>query len=91
MVSQGREGLATLGVSTAGESPRTHPQDHDIGSHCRQALLAAAATATALIDMTSLPATLSAAPLPTGFMNYGLLAPRSSGPTFPWNPKHGEV
>ena len=39
----------------------------------------------------SLPPTPSVAPEPTGFMNYGLPAPRSSGPCLPWNKKHGEV
>ena len=66
VVSLGREGLATLGVSAAGESPRTHPQGHDIGSMRRQALLAATTTATALIDTVSLPAALSVAPVSTG-------------------------
>ena len=91
MVSLGREGLATLRESTAGESPRSRPQDHDVGSSRRQALLAAAATATDLIDTASLPPAPSVAPVPTEFMHYGLPVPRASGPTLPWNPKHGEV
>ena len=54
------------------------------------ALLAAAATATALIDSASLPPAPSVAPVPTGFRTYGL-APRSKGPTLPWNQSHSEV
>ena len=61
--------------------------DHDVGSSLRQALLAAAAMATALIDSASLPP----APVPTGFRNYGLPDPRPVGPTLPWNQSHGEV
>ena len=86
-VSQGRKGFATLGVSATGESLRTHPQDNDVDPTRRQALLATATTATALIDTAS----LSPALVPTGFMNYRLPAPRSSGPALPWNPKHREV
>ena len=54
-------------------------------------MLAASVMATALIYTESLPPASSIAPVPTGFMHYGLLAPRSSGPTLPWNPKHGKV
>ena len=36
----GREGLVTLGDSAAGESPRTHPPDHDVeGKSCLLQLL----------------------------------------------------
>ena len=71
MVSVGREGLATSGVSAAGESPRTCPMDHDVDSSRRQALLAAAAMATALVDTSSLPPASSVAPVLMGFRNYG--------------------
>ena len=53
VVSLGSRGLTTLGESAAGESPRTHPQDHDVGSLWRQALLPAATTATELTGTVS--------------------------------------
>ena len=87
-VSLGLGGL-TPGVSAAVESPRTCPRDYDVGPPRRQALLAAAATATALINTASLPPALSIALMPTGFRHYGLLEPRSEGPTLPWNQSHG--
>ena len=79
MVSLGRGGLTTLGESTAGESPRTCPLDHDVVSSRRQALLAAAATATELIDTANLLPAPSAAPVLTGFRHYGLPDPRPAG------------
>ena len=91
LVSLGRGGLATLGESASGESQRTHPHDHDVGSLRTQALLAAAATATDLLDTVSLPPALSAPPVPMGFRHYGLPDPRPTGPTLPWNPINGEV
>ena len=39
----------------------------------------------------SSPPTPSVAPEPTGSMQYGLPASRSSGPRLPWNQKHGEI
>ena len=47
--------------------------------------------ATALLDPASLLSTPSVAPDPTGFRDYGLPVPRSSGPLLSWNPSHGEV
>ena len=88
-VSSRSGGPLSPGVSAAVKSPRTHPRDCDVGSLRRQALLAAAATATALIDTASLPPPPSVASVPTGFRNYGLPEPRSEGPTLPWNPSHG--
>ena len=90
-VSQGRVDLVTPGLGTAGEFPRTHPQDHNVGSTRRQALLAAATTVTALIDTASLLPAPSVALVLMGFMNYGLPTPRSPGPALPWNKKPGEV
>ena len=82
-VSLGQGGLSP-GVSAAAESLRTRPRSLDVGSSRRQALLAAAATATALIDTASLPPAPSVAPVSTGFRHYGLPAPRSEGPTLPF-------
>ena len=76
-VSLGQGGL-TQGESAAAESPRTRPRDYDVGPTRRQGLLAAAATATALIDTASL-----VAPVPTGFRHYGLPEHRSKGPMLP--------
>ena len=87
-VSLGLSGLSP-GVSAAVESPKTRPRSHDVGSSRRQALLAAAATATVLIDTASLLPAPSMAPMPTGFRNYGLPDSRSKGPTLPWNQSHG--
>ena len=47
--------------------------DHYVGLSRRQALLAAAATATALIDMASLPLALSMAPVLMGFHGIKLM------------------
>ena len=71
-LSVGKVGLnGSPGVSVAGESPRTRPpQDQDIGHSCKQAVLASAAMAKALLGTVSLdPPTLSVAPELTGFMN----------------------
>ena len=82
-------GPLSPGVSAAVESPRTRSRDYDVGPSRRQALLAAAATATALIDTASLPPAPSVVSVPTGFRNYELPEPRSEGLTLPWNPSHG--
>ena len=71
--------------------PEDSPYDHDVGSSHQQALLAAAAMATALIDTASLPLAPFASPVPTRFRNYGLPDPRPVGTTLPWNQSHGEV
>ena len=90
-LSVGRVGPVTLGVSVPGKSLITHPpQDHDVGPSHKQALLASAATGTALLDTVGLPPIPSVAPEPTGFMIYRLPAPRSSGPSLPRKQKHGE-
>ena len=71
-----RVGLVTPGVSVVGESPRAcPPQDHDVGPSYKQALLASAATATALLGTASLPPYLSKAPEPTGFIGFPLPDP----------------
>ena len=88
--SVGRVGPVSPGVSVAGKYLRTcPPQDHDVGPSRKQAVLASAAMATALLDSVSLPLYPSVTLEPTGFMNYRLLAPGSSGPMLPWNKKHG--
>ena len=89
LVSQGREGLFTPGISVADRSPLSCPQDQSTGPSCLQALLAAASTAAALLDPVGLPPTPSVAPEPTGFRHYGLPPPMASRPSLPWNPTHG--
>ena len=91
-VSQGRVGLVTPGNSVADRSPSIRPnQDHSGGPALLQALLAEAATLTALLDPASLLSTPSIAPEPMGLRNYGIPAPRSSGPSLPWNSSHGDI
>ena len=83
MVYLGRAGLATLGNSAAGESPRTLPQDQDVGSSQKQTLLAAAAT-TAVIILRFGESPFGAVHFPGADRDnaYWLPAPTSFGGTF---------